>query len=116
MLHPESTQRLGFIMEFFRVGFHSPDGFESTIKNLSEKYVELREELMEQYADNQTELYKQLGELNQAFENTLQNTVLLPGIQKLPSNGPGFIVSTMPQSVQDSIQREWQEQENVNSV
>ncbi|MCL2204789.1 MAG: hypothetical protein FWB88_12725, partial [Defluviitaleaceae bacterium] len=28
MMHPESTQRFGFMVDFFRVGFNSPDGFE----------------------------------------------------------------------------------------
>jgi hypothetical protein len=115
MMHPESTQRLGFMMEFFRVSFNSPNGFESTVKNLSEKYAELQDELMERYANYQDELYKHLGFLNQAFEKALQNTVLLPGIQKLPSNDSGFIISTMPQSVQDSIKQEWQDCENVNN-
>jgi len=76
MLHPESTQRLGFFGEFFRVGFNDPSGFEATLENLARKYAELREALMAQYIVNQDELYKQLGELNQAFENALLNTTM----------------------------------------
>ena len=33
-IHPESTQRLGFFVDFFRVGIQSPVGFEATIENL----------------------------------------------------------------------------------
>jgi hypothetical protein len=111
MLHPESAQRFGFMVEFFRVGFNSPDGFEVAIENLSRRYAELREELLERYGDNQDELYKRFGELNHAFENALQSTVLLP-LQSPPSNS--IASSNMPQSVRNSIEREWQEHENIN--
>ena len=78
MLHPESTQRLGFMIDFFRIGFNSPEGFETAIENLSRRYAELRDEILEKYSDNKDELYKQLSDLNQTFENALQSTVLLP--------------------------------------
>jgi hypothetical protein len=65
---------------------------------------------LERYGDNQDELYKRLGELNHSFENALQSTVLLP-LQSPPSNS--IISSNMPQSVRNSIKREWQEHENV---
>ena len=110
MLNPESTQRLSFMGEFFRMGFNSPDGFEAAVENLARKYAELREELIERYGDNQDELYKQFGQLNHAFENALQSTILLP-LQSPPTSG--IINSNMPQSVRDSIQREWQEHENT---
>ena len=111
MLHPESTQRLGFMVDFFRVGFNSPDGFEVAIENLARRYAELKEGLLERYGDNQDELYKRLGELNHAFENALQSTVLLP-LQNPPSNS--IVSSNMPQSIRNSIKREWQEHENIN--
>jgi archaellum component FlaC len=112
MLHPESTQRFGFMVDFFRVGFNSPDGFEAAVENLSRKYAELREELLERYGDNQYELYKQLGELNRVFENALQSTVLLP----LQSPPPDSVISSnMPQSLRNSIKRDWQEYESVTN-
>ena len=111
MLHPESTQRLGFMADFFRVGFNSPDGLEVAIENLSKRYAELREELLEQYGDNEDELYKRFGELNHAFENALQSTALLP-LQSPPSDS--IISSNMPQIVSSSIEREWKEHGNIN--
>jgi hypothetical protein len=110
MFHPDSTQRLSFMGEFFRVGFNSPDGFEAAVENLAGRFVQLREELMERYGDNQDELYKQLSKLNQSFESALQSTVLLP-LQAPPLDG--IISSDMPQSVRNSIKREWQEHENI---
>ncbi|MCL2386272.1 MAG: hypothetical protein FWC89_01865 [Defluviitaleaceae bacterium] len=74
-LHPESTQKLSFFGEFFRVGFNSPYGFTVTLENLARKYAELQEELLERYS-NQDELYKQLSDLNHAFENALLNSIL----------------------------------------
>jgi len=110
MLHPESTQRLSFMGEFFRVGFNSPDGFEAAIENLARRYAELREELIERYGDNQDELYKQFGQLNHAFESALQSTILLP-LQNPPTNG--LVSSDMPQSKRNMIEREWREHENI---
>lgn len=108
--HPESTQSAGFFVEFFRVGFNSPDGFEASIENLARKYAELREDLLERYSDNQDELYKQLGKLNQAFESALRSTTLLP----MPTSPSGNITSSnMPQSVRNAAEQEWQEYENI---
>jgi len=92
MLHPESTQRLGFVGEFFRVGFNSPDGFEATIEALARKYVQLKEELTERYGDDEYELYNQLGQLNTAFESALQSTVLV-SLQTPLASGVTFTVS-----------------------
>ncbi|MCL1884252.1 MAG: hypothetical protein FWF81_10960 [Defluviitaleaceae bacterium] len=75
MLSPESTQRFGFMLDFFRVGFD--------IENLARRYTELREELMEKYKDNEDHFYIRMGELNHAFEIALQNTLLLPLQQTL---------------------------------
>ena len=110
MMHPESSQRFGFMVDFFRVGFNSPDGFEVAIENLSRKYAKLKEELLGRYSDNQDEQYKRLGELNHAFENALQSTVLLP-LQRPPSEA--VTSSNMSQSVRNSSEREWQEHENI---
>ncbi|MCL2564639.1 MAG: hypothetical protein FWE24_02360 [Defluviitaleaceae bacterium] len=110
--HPESTQRLSFMGEFFHVGFNSPDGFEAAIKNLARKYSKLREGLLERYSDNQYELYRQLGELNQAFENALRSTTLLPQ-PSMPSSGIGS--SNMPQNIQDAIKSELQKYESIKN-
>ena len=112
-LHPDSTQRVGFFVEFFRVGFSSPDGIEATIENLSRRYAELLEELRERYADNEDELYRQTGELNQAFENALKPVFWIP-IPPMPP--PVIIFSTMPQGLQDSLRRQMEEQESLQSI
>jgi hypothetical protein len=96
--------------EFFRVGFNSPDGFESTVENLARKYAHMREELIALYGDNQDELYKKLGELNQTFESALHSTVLLP-LQAIPT---GITGSDMPQSVRNAMEREQQEHKAIN--
>ena len=113
MFNPESTQRLSFFGEFFRVGFSSPDGFEAAIENLARKYAEKREELIERYVDNQDELYRQLGELNQAFESALRSTTLLPQ-SPMPASS-GFVSGNMPQSVREAIKHEWQEYDNIQA-
>ena len=64
---PEPTRDSGFVIEFIRVG---P---EATVGSLAKRYAELFERLRERYGSNQYELYKQLGELNQAFETALQS-------------------------------------------
>ena len=111
-LHPDSTQRVGFFVEFFRVGFSSPDGLEAAWENLARRYAELLEELRERYADNEYELYRQIGELNQAFENAMRSTLLLP----IPHISPVLIKSTMPQGLRESLQRQMEEQENLQSI
>ena len=121
MLSSESTQRHGFFLEFFRTGFNMgndcPDGnsvpFMTKLENLARRYSELKNELLEKYGDNEYELYKQLGELNRAFENALQSTVMLP-LQRPPSSN--LSVSTDPQSVRNQIEREWQEHDNIKGL
>ena len=72
----ESNVRLRYFGEFFRAGSTSLTGLVITIEKLSRKFMELREEVLKQYGDNQDELYAQLGELNQVFEIALRSTVL----------------------------------------
>ncbi|MCL1862481.1 MAG: hypothetical protein FWF78_02825 [Defluviitaleaceae bacterium] len=108
--HSESTQNASFFVEFFRVGFNSTDGFETSIENLARRYAELRENLLERYSDNQDELYIQLGKLNQAFESALRSTALLP---KLNPPSSSIASSNMPQGIRNQIEREWQEHKNI---
>ena len=61
MLDYKSTQRLSYAGEFLRVGFNSPDGFEASMENLSRKYMQLREEILVQYGNNQDKLFEQLA-------------------------------------------------------
>ncbi|MCL2224001.1 MAG: hypothetical protein FWB96_03425 [Defluviitaleaceae bacterium] len=76
--NPNSTQRFGFFVDFFRVGLNSgTECFNTNIENISRRYAELRDELLARYGDNEDELYAQMGELNQAFETALHNTLLL---------------------------------------
>jgi hypothetical protein len=112
MLHPQSTQRLNFMADFLRVGFTSPDGSEAALKNLAAKYAQLKDELSETYGDNENELYQRLGELNHAFENALQNMVLLP-LQTPPDKN--IISSNMPQNTRDNIEREWQRYDDMHA-
>ena len=109
----ESTQNASFFVEFFRVGFNSSDGFEATLENLARRYAELREDLLELYSDNQDELYKQLGKLNQAFESALRSTTLLPKPNP-PSNS--IASSNMPQGIRNSIEWEGQEHESLKDL
>ena len=112
-MHPESTQRLGFFVDFFRVGIQSPVGFEATIENLARRYAELLDELRERYADDECELYKQISELNQAFETALRSTVMLPHVEP-PKDS--LTSSTMTQGLRNSIEQQWQEHDNLKSV
>jgi len=113
MLHPESTQKLGFMAEFFRVGFNSPDGFEATIENLARRYAELRDELIARHGDNQDKLYEQLGQLNHAFENALHSTILLP----LQDRSVMVLSAAIcPRVIQDDIEREWYEHEQTTAL
>jgi len=111
LLHPESTQRLGFMIDFFRVGFSSSDGFGAAIENLSRRYAEIRDELSKKYEGNQGELYARLGELNSAFESALHSMALLP---LAPPPTSSVVSSNMPQSIRDSIEQQWQEFEDAN--
>jgi len=111
MLNPQSTQRLSFMGEFFRAGFSSTEGFEAAVEGLARRYVDLKSELMERYGDNQDELYRQLGELNQAFESALHSTILLP-LQAPPATG--VTNSNMSNGFRGSIENEWQQHEAIN--
>ena len=112
-MHPESTQRLGFFVDFFRVGFSSSDGFEAAIENLARRYAELLDELRERYADDEYELYKQISELNQAFETALHSTVMLPHVEP-PRDS--WASSSMMQGLRNSIEQQWQEHNNLKSI
>jgi len=113
ILSQESTIQLGFFGEFFRVGFSSPDGHMSAVENLSRRFAELREELLEQYKDYEDMRYKRLGELNQAFENALRSTTLVP-LPQMP-NVP-LVSSNESASVRSSAERAWREHEAMSKI
>ncbi|MCL2187274.1 MAG: hypothetical protein FWC16_04050 [Defluviitaleaceae bacterium] len=110
LLHPQSTQKLGFMVEFFRTGFNHPNGFEATIESLSQRYAELREDLLMQHGENEDELYKQLGMLNHAFENALQSTLLFPQhtppADEVEGKNVAYQLQTFFELFIDRIQRE----------
>ncbi|MCL2198914.1 MAG: hypothetical protein FWB80_08335 [Defluviitaleaceae bacterium] len=89
------SREFGFFGEFFRVGF-------SSVEDISRRFVELREDLLERYEGDQDSLYKRLGELNQSFEVALRNTafVPIPQIQHSPImvNASAAAISQMKQS------------------
>lgn len=96
ILSQESTIQLGFFGEFMRVGFSSSNGHSEAMENLSRRFAEMREELLERYENDQDTLYKRLGELNQSFENALRSTTLIPLLQTptiplFTSDCPAFI-------------------------
>ena len=112
--HPESTAQANFFVEFFRVGFSSPDGNTAAVENLARRYAELREELMERYQDDQDTLYKRMSDLNQAFEGALQSTTLMP----LPmiSETSFLISSNDPASVNNQIKQDARNHENMKNI
>ena len=112
-LHPESTAQAGFFVEFFRVGFFSPDGHMAAVESLARRYAELREELLERYQDDQDALYKRLGELNQAFESALRSAALLP-IPKTPATA--VFTDSTPAFVRDHYEQTWRNYENMKSI
>ena len=111
--HPESTAQASFFVEFFRVGFSSPDGHMAAVKNLARRYYELREELLGRYQDDQYALYERLGELNQAFESALQNTTLLP-LPKIPTTA--ILTDDTPAPVRAHAEQTWRNYENMKSI
>ena len=113
-LHPEFTAQASHFVEFFRVGFSSPDGFMAAVENLARRYAELREDLLERYQDDQKTLYKRLGELNQAFESALHSTILLPAA---PIHTEIIAIHEhTPASVRNHAEQAIQRQENKDNI
>ncbi|GAB6085029.1 hypothetical protein [Alkaliphilus crotonatoxidans] len=51
---------------------------EEWLEALGKRYVEMRDELHDMYIDNENELYRQLDRLNDAFQQSLNDTCLMP--------------------------------------
>jgi len=113
ILSPESNIQLGFFGEFFRVGFSSSDGHSTAVENLSRRFAEMREELLEQYGDDQDTLYKRLGELNQAFESALRSTTLIP-LPQTPT--VPLTTSDTPAFIRDDVERTLREHEAMTNI
>jgi len=125
LLSQESTQRGSFLLEFWRAGSipgplcpddgaMTQDSFMFRLENYARRYAELRDELLERYADDEDELFKQLGKLNHAFEGALFGLFSI-GIPK--GIGPTQIfVNDMPQSMHNVFRHEVQEWENTKSL
>jgi len=123
----ESNREANFFLHFWRAsnvpgplcpddGGMTQESFMFRLETLSRRYAELREELLERYKDDEDELYKQLGELNQAFENALSSKFGMMSVLPL-SYAPNMIVtSDMPQSVHTEFNRQMREWENMNSL
>ena len=112
--HPESTAQASHFVEFFRVGFSSPNGHMAAVENLARRYAELREDLLQRYQDDQATLYKRLGELNQAFESALHSTVLLPAASI--HTEITVIYENTPASVRNRAEQAIQLQENKENI
>jgi dGTP triphosphohydrolase len=78
IMSKESQVRLSYAGEFLRVGVWSSGGDEALIKDTAQKYAEMKNEIREKYKDDEDEMYKQMGELNQAFEMALSRNALVP--------------------------------------
>jgi len=113
ILSQESNIQLGFFGEFFRVGFSSPDGHSTAVENLSRRFAEMREELLERYNDDQDTLYKRLGELNQSFESALRSTTLIP-LPQTPT--VPLLASDAPASVREDVERTLREHEAMTNI
>ena len=101
----------GFLKDFCRVGLSSPDGFTVTLENLSRRFAELREELLDQYKDDQGTLYVLLEELNHDFENVLHRATLFSIPQMPPS--PIAVAGTAKAAAAES---EWEDNETISSI
>jgi len=111
ILSEESAIQLGFFGEFMRVGFTSPNGHIEAVENLSRRFAEMRDELLEKYKDDQDTLYKRLGELNQAFESALQSTALVP-IPPMPPS-PAAISGSPEAIAAENAHREFEALTNL---
>lgn len=100
-LHPDSTQRVGFMKEFFRA--------EAGIESFSRLYAELREELLDRYSEDEDELYRQMGELNRVFENMLlRKTLSRPDqLQRINTFFETFIKSIQSSDFDTAFAASW---------
>jgi len=93
---------------------HGSFSFTQRIENISRMYMKIRDELLENHGDNPDELYRQLGELNTAFEGALRSiaglSVGVPKQRILP------LTVTYTEADKAAFERKYREAEQFNQA
>jgi hypothetical protein len=114
----ESTVRLSYLGEFLRTGYNSSVENEQRMKDTAAKYAELREEILKKYADDENERFKQLSELNQAFEASLKNENKLPLFPHNVNKLEAYMTNDedVQKDIEKEIKRKEEETEKYNQA
>ena len=74
---PESKLRISFMAAFMEV-MQKSEGTLDTIEGMSRLYEQMRQEIMEEFKEDQDKKYMLMGELNFTFENALRRAASPP--------------------------------------